>query len=67
MAPTGTSTTQIPTVTSKPTVPLNTILNDLFVALSLAASIFVKNKDSQAHAASILSILQDILPTLGTL
>lgn len=55
--------------TAAPPAPteVSTILNDLFVALSLAAAIFVKNPKSQAHAASILTILQDLLPTLETL
>jgi len=44
---------------------LETLLHDLIAFGIVAASIFVKNPASQAHAAQIISIVQnDLLPLI---
>lgn len=41
-----------------------TILHDLFLVGVAAASIFVKNPASQEKAATLIGILQQLLPSL---
>jgi len=44
---------------------LETLIHDLVALGILAASIFVKNPASQAHAAQIISVVQnDLLPLI---
>lgn len=43
---------------------INTVAHDLFILLGIAATIFVKNPQSQQKAAAIYPLLQDLLPHL---
>ena len=44
------------------TFNLSTLLNKLFVVGVGAAAIFIKNPNSQQHAAQIITILEELLP-----
>lgn len=43
---------------------LDTLLHDLIVFATIAASIFIKNPNSQVHAAQLLGVANQLLPLI---